>query len=188
MISNRIKTTLREMISESQTGFIPGRHISENIRTALDVMSHVDCKQIAAVMILVDFEKAFDRVEYHSLYAAFKCFNFRERMLEWIKLLFTDMQLCTVNKENSSPWFSVTRGLFQGNPLGPFAFIYLVELLAIMMKRNPKIEGIRIGQIVYLLSQFADDLTLYLPLKQKVWEEVMNVFARFEAISGMKIN
>ena len=45
-------------------------------------------------------------------------------------MLFCDIQLCIINVGHSSPWFTPTQGLFQGNPLGPFRYTVLIETLA----------------------------------------------------------
>ena len=55
VISDRIKSVLTSLIHENQTGFVPGRHISTNIRKAHDILDYVSKKNIAAVLILVDF-------------------------------------------------------------------------------------------------------------------------------------
>ena len=188
VITNRIKPIMQEIIHSDQRGFMAGRRISENIREAEDVIDFATRKQISVVMILVDFEKAFDRVEYTSLFEAFKSFSCTGYLMKWLKILFTDIELCTLNEGNASKWFSPTRGLFQGNPLGSFGFNTLVELLAIKLRQNKEIKGIKIGNIVHLLSQFVDDLSLFMKFNQKSWEAAMTEFSKFEEISGMKIN
>ena len=44
------------------------------------------------------------------------------------------------------------------------------------------------GHVVQLLSQFADDLDLYMEFNQQSWQAVMNTLTSFEQISGMKVN
>ena len=188
VISHRIKGVLDGLIHLDQSGFVPGRNIATNIRKANDVIDHVTRKNISAVLISVDFTKAFDRVEYESLFGAFTHFGFGSKILSWLRMLFCDMELSTFSSGFTSPWTKPTRGLFQGNPLGPFGFVVLVELLAISLRQNKNIKGIKIGHVTHLLSQFADDLDLYLQFDQKVWEATMKTFEEFERISGMQIN
>ena len=133
VISNRIKVELSTLISEDQTGFLKGRSISQNIRKTMDIQQITADRKIAAVLISVDFEKAFDRVEYNSLLAAFQFFDFPEYIINWIRILFTDIWLTTINNGYTSPAFQPTRGLFQGNPIGLYGFGTLIELLAIKL-------------------------------------------------------
>ena len=188
VISHRIQAVLENVINQDQARFVQNRNITQNIRRASDILDYVSKRNIAAVMVSIDFEKAFDRVEYSSLFSAFTYFNFGEQILSWMQMLFQDVQLCTVNAGSISHWFSPTRGLFQGNPIGPFAFVTLIEILAINLRSNSKIEGIKIGHITHLISQFADDLDLFLKFKQSCWEETLSVLRKFEEISGMKVN
>ena len=67
-IANRIKSLLNDLIAQEQTGFMKGRNISENLRKLLDVMHIAEDQNIPLLLIQVDFEKAFDRVEYSSLF------------------------------------------------------------------------------------------------------------------------
>ena len=67
-----------------------------------------------------------------------------------------------------SDFFQPTRGLFQGNPVASVCFVILIELLATMLRSHKGIHGIKMGEIELLLSQFADDLCLFLNFNQKI--------------------
>ena len=157
VISNGIKTTLTDIIHESQNGFILGCSIVINIQKANDIVAHINRKKIVTVIIFVDFMKAFDRIEYNPLLQAFKYFNFGPRILAWIKMLFSDIELCTTNARHNSDWWSPSLGIFQEDHLGPFAFNVMTEILSINIRNNSHIQEIKIWQIIHLLSQFADD-------------------------------
>ena len=61
-IANRMKQVLDRLISTDQTGFIEGRFIGENTRLVYDLLQFTDEKYIPGLLLLIDFEKAFDSV------------------------------------------------------------------------------------------------------------------------------
>ena len=188
IIANRIKTTLNNLISTDQSGFIAGRDISHNLRKAKDLIDFTNHTSLDSLLISVDFKKAFDRVEYGSLERALTYLGFGQNIIKWVNILFTDFQLNTVNNGLSSPPFAPTRGLFQGNPISPYGFILIIELLGMLLWRNDRIKGIQVGKVNILLAMFADDLSIFIPNKQAIWNEIRYIIAYFEHISGLKVN
>ena len=57
VIANRIKSVLNILISESQTGFIPGRYIGDSTRLVYDIMHYTKANNIDGLLLLIDFEK-----------------------------------------------------------------------------------------------------------------------------------
>ena len=188
-MANRLKIVLPDIIDPDQTGFTKGKDITENLRKMLDVMEIALTRKLPAIIVFVDFEKAFDRVDLQALIELMKCLNFGDQMIEWVELLFTKFNLATTNYGHMSEFLHPTRGLLQGNPIAPYLFLLIGEVLARILKKNKQIEGIDLakgGSI--MLSQFADDLALFLKFKAEVWQGVMDSFDTFEAHTGMKIS
>jgi hypothetical protein len=63
VIANRIKPLIPFIISDTQKGFIKGRFIGENTRLLYDMMHYLEQHNKTGLLLLVDFEKAFDSVE-----------------------------------------------------------------------------------------------------------------------------
>ena len=61
-IAERLKTVLSKLISSDQTGFISGRYIGENTRLIYDIMNYTDEFNIPGLLLIIDFEKAFDTI------------------------------------------------------------------------------------------------------------------------------
>ena len=64
-IALRIEKVLPHLINRTQTGYVKGRFIGESIRLILDIMEYTKYKDIPGVAVFVDFEKAFDSVEWN---------------------------------------------------------------------------------------------------------------------------
>ena len=116
IIANRMKMQLEMIIHRDQTGFLYGRNLSDNLRKVIDTVRIADQRKLNKLLISIDFEKAFDKVDYEALSGALKYLNFGPNMINWTEILFKDFQLATINNGFFSDFFTPTRGLFQGNP------------------------------------------------------------------------
>ncbi len=95
--ANHLKKGLNEIISECQTGFMAGRHINWNIRIILDLLDYSNLVESEALMVFLDFHKAFDTIEHQFMFRALKCFGFGERFISIIEMFHTGIN-SSVNK------------------------------------------------------------------------------------------
>ena len=85
-IASRIKTVLPEIIDSSQKGFMKGRYIGENIRLLYDTLLITEKENIPGLLLMIDFEKAFDSVSWDFIEKALAFFNFPNSIIQWFKL------------------------------------------------------------------------------------------------------
>ena len=90
MIANRLKPELPFLINEDQTGFISGRFIGENTRTVFDLINYCDTYQKRGLILILDFAKAFDTIEWPFINNIFQFLNFGETFCDYLKLLQTN--------------------------------------------------------------------------------------------------
>jgi hypothetical protein len=98
VIANRIKPLLPFIISDTQKGFIKGRFIGENTRLLYDLMHYLEQHNKTGLLFLVDFEKAFDSVEWKFLKKALSSFNFGPSVCKWFELFYSKAKSCVINK------------------------------------------------------------------------------------------
>ena len=170
------------------TGLIKNRFIGENIRFILDLVDYYSNIEENGIIFMIDFEKAFDRVEWDFIFACLKFFNFGDSFTKWIRTFYSNNSACVINNGFSSPTFKITRGVRQGCPLSPYIFIICAEVLALSIIDNPVINGISILGTNVKIMQYADDTTLFIDGSFDSLSEVMNTFRIFEISSGLKIN
>ena len=187
-IANRIKPVLPFIISDTQKGFMKNRFIGENTRFLYDVMHYLEDQGKTGLLLLIDFEKAFDSIEWGFLQKALASFNFGPSFCKWFDVLYSDAKSCVINNGFMSNFFNLSRGCRQGDPLSPYLFIIGVELLALKLKNNPDIQGIFIKDSVHLISQYADDTFMILDGGEISLKETLNCFDSFHKLSGLRMN
>lgn len=187
-IANRIKTVLDKLIHKDQSGFITGRFIGENIRLIYDLLHFTEEHNIPGLLLLIDFEKAFDSVSWSFIDKVLKLFNFGPFIRNWIKVMYKNATSAVTQCGVLSPFFKLGRGCRQGDPISPYLFILCAEILSIRIRKNRNINGIKIGDEELKISQFADDTSMILDGTETSLSETLNELSGFENMSGLKIN
>ena len=179
--------TLSNRLQSEQVGYIKGRYMGENIRLIKDLMTYTDNKSLPGYLLLIDFEKAFDSIEWPFLLECLECYNFGTKFQRWIQILYTDIQACVSNNGYLSQYFKLSRGIRQGCPISALLFILVAEILAEKVRDNKSIKGISINHEECKLCQLADDTTLFLS-DTKAITQAISTLERFQCYSGLKIN
>ena len=188
VMANRMKTVLDPLISNTQKGFISGRYIGECTRIVSDLLYHLKKTKKPGIILMIDFEKAFDSLEWTFLEKVLKHFNFGDNITKCIKAFYKDIESCVINNGNVSSRFSLGRGVRQGDPLSPYLFILCTEILARAILSNSDIKGIKVDRSEFILSQLADDTTFFLDNDEKSFNACLETLNAFSEISGLKIN
>ena len=175
------------MINPDQVGCIKGRHIGQNIRSIEDIILLSEKYNISGLLVLIDFEKAFDTVEWDFLFKSLKSYNFGQTFRAWIKLLYTNISSCTLNNGYFSRNFTLGRGIHQGCPLSALLFILVAEILSINLRANKDAKGITLDNWEYKIFQLADDTTI-LAKDLESLKVIITNFLKFQKIAGLKLN
>ena len=128
-ISNRLQPALDFLINALQTAFISGRDIRDNVLYHLALAEWVQHSEQPAALLMLDIEKAYDRVHRPWLYSVVEATGFGPHMQRWIRLLTSDgSSRVVVNGHLSAP-FPVRNGLEQGSTLSPVLWVLQLEPL-----------------------------------------------------------
>ena len=188
VISNRIKMCLDPLISSCQKGFVAGRYIGECTRLISDIIHNLKKTKKPGILLMIDFEKAFDSLEWSFIDKTLKYFNFGENIQKWIKIFYNQIESCIINNGHVTERFKLSRGVRQGDPLSPYLFILCAEILTRAIKNDNNIKGINIDDSEYILSQLADDTTIFLEKNKDSYNSCMELLIKFSQISGLKVN
>ena len=188
VIANLIKKVLPTIISHTEKGFLKNRSIAENTRLIYNIIDKLNFNNQEGLLLLIDFEKPFDSVEWNFLDGALKFFNFGESMRQWVKTFYKNINSSVLYNGHCSNSFSVSRGVRQEDPLSPYLFIICAELLEDAIKQNGQINGITVNNEEFLLGQYADDTFFLLDGTQTSLSQCLDTLELFGECSGLKEN
>jgi len=186
-IAQRVKSVLNDIIDVTQKGFLRNRFISENTRLVYDVIDYMRKSDKNGVLLLINFEKAFDSLEWDYIEKVLKVYNFGSDMRKWFNVLYKAMST-VINNGYFSEFFNITRGCRQGDPLSPYLFILCVEPLAAAIRSDTDIKGLKIGKHSHKIGQFADDTFLFQDGSVDSMLRTFEILDLFYECSGLKTN
>ena len=150
-------------------------------------MEFADTENIPGILIFIDFKKAFDTVEWHYLFDCLRAFNFGPDLINWVKTFYRNIESCVINNGLTSDYFTLARGVRQGDPLSPYLFLLVIETLAISIRKNTEIEGIKIGNNETKVLQYADDTAAVLSNLDSA-NALFQQLDLFKNLCGLEIN
>ena len=86
-----------------------------------------------------------------------------------------------------SSFFKLSKGVRQGCPISALLFLFMVEVIAIILRHSEELTGIIVDQTEIHLCMFADDMTMFLYNLESV-KVVMELFEEFYRYAGLKLN
>ena len=99
-----------------------GRSAADNIRLLYDTLNFGLEQKKTGLLLLIDFEKAFDSIAWSFIKKCFKFFNFKNGILNWIKTFYNDIKSSVIVNGNPTLWFPIQHGCRQGGPISPCIF------------------------------------------------------------------
>ena len=161
-LAKRIEHILPDLIHYNQNAYVKGRSIFDAVRNIDDVLEYTKQSEQSGILVTIDFEKPFDSLDHKFLLKVLHTFNFGPSFIQWIRTFYSNVSSCVINNGFATNYFSVDRGVRQGDPLSPLLFILSLEVMACSIRQNDKIRGIKIKNEEVKLSLFADHMTCFL--------------------------
>ena len=128
-----------------------GRYIGETIRTINDIMGFTKSEGTSGILAFL--------IEWNFIHGCLVVFGFGSDFIRWFSVLYKDISSCVCNNGVHLDYFTLERGVWEGDPLSPYIFITVLELLSINLRINDNIHGINIGETEIKMLQYADDTT-----------------------------
>jgi len=107
---------LPHVIRPNQTGFVEGRSILDNVYLAQETLEWAEEDNQDLVLLLFDFEKAFDRIEWVFLFKALEALGFNDTWVQWVKSLYKAASSAIKVNGTMGPDFPLESSVRQGCP------------------------------------------------------------------------
>ena len=138
VLANRLKKILPHIISPTQSAFIPGQLITDNILATYEMLHTMHSRMWGKkgfMAIKLDMSKAYDRVEWRFLEAVMRKLGFNDKWIYLIMMCVTSIQYEILI--NGDPYGNIipSRGLRQEDPISPYLFLIYAEALSSMLSR-----------------------------------------------------
>jgi hypothetical protein len=145
------------------------------------------------LILKVDFEKAYDSVDWGFLDYMLGQFGFCDKWRMWMKVCVYGGKVSVLVNGCPTQEIPIRRGLKQGDPLAPLLFLLVAEGLGGLMRRAVEVDRFRPflvggGEAPVSLLQYADDtLCIGEATVGNLWT-LKAVLRGFEMSSGLKVN
>jgi hypothetical protein len=196
VIANRLKRVLPLVISETQSAFVPGCLITDNILVAFETLHHMKHHMVGkqgSMALKLDMSKAYDRVECVYLFEVMNKMRFHPKFISLITECLTSVSYSVLINGEPHRSFKPTRGLRQGDPLSSYLFLLCTEGLHGLLHEaalSGVIHGVSISRSAPKLSHlfFVNDSLLFCRANVQECQKVLGILTLYEQASGQKIN
>ncbi|WVZ54036.1 hypothetical protein U9M48_004904 [Paspalum notatum var. saurae] len=176
VLTVRLTKVADSVISETQSAFIPGRLILDGAVIVHEVVHHLKSCKRSGIILKLDFEKAYDKVDWSFMKDVLRRKNFGEKWISWMERVIEEGRVAINLNGEKAEYFRSYKGLRQGDPLSPMLFNLVGEGLAEIL-RTAREKGLVEDDTILFLKNSEDELSNFKLL----------LFC-FEEMSGMRIN
>jgi retron-type reverse transcriptase len=191
VLTSKMTKVVDRLIASNQTAFIKARYILESVVTAHEILHSVHHNKSQGFVLKLDYEKAYDKVNWEFLINILEKRGFGGKWIDWIRCILHRGSMGLTINNSEGQFFQTGKGLRQGDPLSPILFNLVVDVLSRMLQKatnrglmkelgNELIEGI--------VVQYADDIILLIENNETYARNLKWILTCFELMSGMRIN
>jgi hypothetical protein len=190
VLTIRLERVSQRLVAKEQSAFIRGMYILESVVIAHEIVHSIHKSKDPGVILKLDYEKAYDRVNIDFLLDILETRGFGSRWIGWIRSVVVGGSMSVLVNGEESNTFKTGKGLRQGDPLSPLLFNLVTDVLTKMLAKatgKKLVEGLlgqfREGGILSL--QYADDTLI---CEMSAIRNLKGALILFERIPEMRIN
>ena len=169
MILNRIQEKLDPHLRPNQNGFRPKRSTTSHILALRRLIEGVKSHNRKAIILYVDFRKAFDSINRGEMFKILKAYAVPPRLLNAIITMYESTKARVRSPDGETDYFEIFIGVLQGDTLAPYLFAIVLDYVMRQVFEGRELElGFHLHRrrsrrnpaVVITDLDFADDLAL----------------------------
>lgn len=111
ILAHRIKILLPKLIAEEQAAFVKGRQVADSILITNKMLHSIQNKHSRGLILKLDFEKAFDMLNWEFQLGTLESMGFGSKWILWIKAIISTIRQSVLVNGSPTREFSMERGL-----------------------------------------------------------------------------
>ena len=193
VLSRRLRKVLQDTIFLTQGVFVERRQILDVVLIANELVDEKRRSREEGLVPKINFEKANDNVDWDFLDHVLERKEFSLRWRSWMIGCLSLATFAILVNGNAKVWVKAFRDLRQGDPLSPFLFTIVVDVLSRLVVRAEKrglFEGFLVGKNRTRVShlQFMDDTIIFSRASLEELQLLKLILLVFGCQSRLRIN
>ena len=194
VLANRLQGVINSIISQDQNAYIKNRYMGYNIRLVEDIIDYYQHLQTSGILFMLDFQKAFDSLEWNFIFKTLDIFDFGPSFKKCIKTIYKLPECKIKNNGHVSQQIDISGGgggeegggVKEGCVVSALLFILYIEILIIKVRQHSELKGFDLGfpNTRVKTIQYADDCVLCFNDKNELCT-ALSIIRDFGKVSGL---
>jgi hypothetical protein len=192
ILADRLQSVILKIVHKNHNGFIRSRAIQDCLAWSFEYIHQCHQSRREAIILKLDFEKAFDTIEHVTILQMLQNFGFPDKWQTWISAVLSSGSSAILLNGVAGKSFKCKRGVRQGDPLSPLLFVIAVELLQILVNKAASQDLLKAPlpheDDEFPIIKYADDTLLVLQADANQLFFLKALLQSYETASGLKVN